>query len=129
MIYNRLGNIRFRDAQHYQARALSNRDIVVIGGSAGASVPLKEVLGGLSADVPAAVFVVLHIPARGLGILATVASGAGKLPVRPAENGLPIENGHIYLAAPDRHLLLADGHIVRRSPPSSALLHCTTVGG
>lgn len=78
-MYNRFGNIRFHDADHYnQARALSNRDIIVIGGSAGASVPLKAVLSGLPADVPAAVFVVLHIAARGVGILATVAGASGE---------------------------------------------------
>jgi len=99
---------------------VSNRDIVVIGGSSGASVPLKEILSGLPVDVPAAIFVVLHIPARGIGMLATVASGAGKLPVRQAENGLAIENGQVYLAAPDRHLLIADGRIVLgRGPPEN----------
>lgn len=91
---------------------MSNRDIIVIGGSAGATAPLKQILGRLPADLPAAVFIVLHIPAQGIGILATVASAAGKLPVRQAENGMPIENGHVYLATPDRHLLLAADHIV-----------------
>lgn len=99
---------------------MSNRDIVVIGGSSGAVVPLKEVLGGLPPDIPAAIFVVLHIPAAGIGILSTVTSGAGKLPVRPAEDGLPIENGQIYLAAPDRHLMLVEGRIMLgRGPPEN----------
>ncbi|MEY9361498.1 hypothetical protein ABH994_004219 [Bradyrhizobium yuanmingense] len=62
---------------------MSNRDIIVIGGSAGATAPLKQILGRLPADLPAAVFVVLHIPAQGIGILSTVASSAGPLPVRP----------------------------------------------
>jgi two-component system chemotaxis response regulator CheB len=91
---------------------MSNRDIIVIGGSAGATAPLKEILGRLPRDLPAAVFVVLHIPARGIGILSTVASAAGSLPVRQAENGMKIERGHVYIGAPDSHLLLYDGHIV-----------------
>lgn len=91
---------------------MNNRDIIVIGGSAGATAPLKEILGRLPVDLPAAVFIVLHIPAHGIGILSTVASAAGKLPVRQAENGMVIENGHIYLAAPDHHLLLAESHIM-----------------
>lgn len=91
---------------------MTNRDIIVIGGSAGATAPLKQILGQLPADLPAAVFLVLHIPAQGIGILATVASAAGKLPVRQAEDGLAIEHGHVYLAAPDRHLLLASDRIV-----------------
>ena len=85
---------------------MSSRDIIVVGGSAGASGPLKSILAKLPADLPAAVFVVLHIPAQGVGILSTVASSATKLPVQQAENGMVIKNGHLYLAAPDRHLLI-----------------------
>lgn len=88
-----------------------NRDIVVIGGSSGATAPLKAILGGLPADLPASVFIVLHIPARSVGILATVASASGVLPVRQAEDGMRIEPGHVYIAAPDRHLMLVDGAI------------------
>ena len=91
---------------------MSNRDIIVIGGSAGATAPLKDILGRLPVDLPAAIFIVLHIPAQGIGILSTVASAAGKLPVRQAESGMVIENGHVYLAAPDHHLLLAESHIM-----------------
>jgi two-component system chemotaxis response regulator CheB len=90
---------------------MSNRDIMVIGGSAGATQPLKQILGRLPVDLPAAVFIVLHLPAQGIGFLATVASGVGKLPVRQAENGMKIEPGHVYLAAPDHHLLLSANHI------------------
>ena len=92
--------------------SMSNRDIIVIGGSSGATAPLKEILGRLPADLPAAVFVVLHIPAHGIGILSTVASAASRLPVIQAESGMIIKNGHIYLAAPDHHLLLFESHMM-----------------
>lgn len=91
---------------------MQNRDIIVIGGSAGATAPLKQILAQLPADLPAAVFVVLHISAQGAGLLTTIASAAGKLPVRQAENGMVIENGTVYLAAPDRHLLLFANHMM-----------------
>ncbi|MDD1536281.1 MULTISPECIES: chemotaxis protein CheB [unclassified Bradyrhizobium] len=89
-----------------------NRDIIVIGGSAGATAPLKQILSRLPPDLPAAVLIVLHIPAQGIGILSTVASSAGRLPVRQAENGMKIEPGQIYLAAPDYHLLMSEDRIV-----------------
>ncbi len=66
---------------------MDTRDIVVIGGSSGATAPLKAILGSLPPDLPAAVFVVLHIPARSLGILATVAQAACRLPASPAADG------------------------------------------
>ena len=96
----------------WKDQTLSNRDIIVIGGSSGATTPLKDILGRLPLDVPAAVFVVLHIPAHGIGILSTVASAAGPLPVKHAAQGMPIEHGTVYLAAPDHHLLIADGHMM-----------------
>jgi two-component system chemotaxis response regulator CheB len=66
---------------------MADRDIIVIGGSAGATAPLKAILARLLPDLPAAVFVVMHLPAQGIGILSTVASAAGKLPVRQADGG------------------------------------------
>ena len=64
---------------------MRNRDIIVIGGSSGATAPLKAILGALRPDLPAAVFIVLHIPARSIGILATVAAASTRLPVFAAE--------------------------------------------
>lgn len=90
---------------------MSNRDIVVIGGSSGATAPLKTLLATLQPDFDAAVFIVIHIPARSLGLLTTVASAAARLPVHPAADDMLIERGHVYLAVPDRHLIIADGRL------------------
>ena len=96
---------------------MANRDIVVIGGSSGSVEPLRAILGSMPADLPASVFVALHMPARGSGILSTIASSFTALPVRQAEDGLPIQRGHVYAAAPDQHLLVADGRIVLGQGP------------
>src|SRR5690242_1177532 len=99
---------------------MSNRDIIVIGGSAGATAPLRDILTNLPADLPAAVFVVLHIPAQGAGLFSTIASAASRLPVLQAQRGMAIENGHIYIAVPDHHLLIYDNQIMLgRGPPES----------
>lgn len=90
---------------------MDNRDIIVIGGSSGATAPLKAILGALPGTLAAAIFVVLHIPARSLGLLATVSAAAARLPVHPAEDGMAIAPGHIYLGVPDHHLIVADGRI------------------
>lgn len=90
---------------------MNNRDIIAIGGSSGATAPIRSILGALPADFPAAIFVVLHIPARSLGLLTTVTAAATKLPVHAATDGMPILPGNVYLGVPDRHLIIADGHI------------------
>lgn len=90
---------------------MMNRDIIVIGGSSGATAPLKAILGALPGDLPAAVFVVVHIPARSLGLLATVTAAAAHMPVHAARDGMAIAPGNIYLGVPDHHLIVRDGQM------------------
>ncbi len=89
--------------------SVAKKDIITIGGSAGSSVALKRLLHDLPRDLPASIFVSTHIPAHGVNLLAEVLSGSATLPVTRALDGQPIERGHVYVAAPDRHLLLVDG--------------------
>jgi len=101
--------------------SMVNRDVIVIGGSSGATAPLREILGRLPTDLPAAVFVVLHIPAQGIGLLSTVVTAAAGLPVVQAASGMVIERGHIYLAVPDHHLLVYESHIILGRGPRENL--------
>jgi two-component system chemotaxis response regulator CheB len=88
-----------------------NRDLVVIGGSTGCTAPLKQILRRLPRDLPAAIAVVVHIPSGGSGIFVTVAAAASSLPVKRAEDGEQLQRGTIYVAPPDRHLLIVDGRV------------------
>jgi two-component system, chemotaxis family, protein-glutamate methylesterase/glutaminase len=91
--------------------------IIVIGASAGGVEALRTVVAGLDADIPAAVFVVLHIPARGPSALPAILARAGPLPAQHAEDGLPIEAGRIFIAPPDFHLLVErHAMFLRRGP-------------
>jgi two-component system, chemotaxis family, protein-glutamate methylesterase/glutaminase len=87
------------------------RDIIVMGGSAGSSAVLKQILGDLPADLSASVFISTHIPAHSASLLAEVLGTKAALPVSQAIDGQPIEPGRVYVATPDRHLLLIDGTI------------------
>lgn len=82
------------------------RDIVVIGASAGGIEALTTIVAHLPHDLPAALFVVVHIPSESSSSLAQILSRAGPLPAQTAQDKTPIEHGHIYVAPPDRHLLL-----------------------
>lgn len=86
------------------------RDIVVIGGSAGSLDALREIVARLRADSRIAVFVVVHVLPTVQSRLPLILSRAGQLPVRHAHDGDRIDPGRILVAPPDRHLLLgADG--------------------
>jgi two-component system chemotaxis response regulator CheB len=67
----------------------------------------------LPAELTASIFVVLHMPARSIGILKAITSVITHVPVRQAADGMPIEPGQVYLAVPDRHLMLDKAGTIR----------------
>ena len=91
---------------------MDTRDIVVLGASAGGVEPLRRIASDLDSDLPAAVFVVLHLPADQPSALSGILDKAGPLPAFTPEDGQAIERGRIYVAPPDVHLTLEPG-IVR----------------
>jgi two-component system chemotaxis response regulator CheB len=87
------------------------RDIIVIGASAGGVEALTTLVRDLPPDLPAAVFVVHHVPATGTSILPQLLERAGPLSASHARHDEPIRQGRIYVAPADQHMLLQDGHI------------------
>lgn len=87
------------------------QSIVVIGASAGGVEALRTVVSGLESDLPAAVFVVLHLAPGGTSVLPSILQRAGNLPATHPTDGEAIENGRIYVAPPDHHLLIDEGMV------------------
>jgi two-component system chemotaxis response regulator CheB len=85
---------------------MPDHDIVVVGVEA-----LVGLAASLPADLPAAVFVVLHVPSTGTSALPDILSRHGPLPAAHAKDGEPIELGRIHVAPPDHHLLVRTGHV------------------
>ena len=94
------------------------RDLVVVGASAGGVSALESLVGGISKDFQGAILVVLHIPPWAPSKLAPILSRSGPLPATEVGAREHIEPGHIYVAAPDHHLLVDDHHIVRWKGPA-----------
>jgi two-component system, chemotaxis family, protein-glutamate methylesterase/glutaminase len=89
------------------------QDIVVVGASAGGVEALQVLTAGLVTDLPASVFVVLHI-GRGIdgrSFLPEILARAGALPVKHPVEGEEICRAQIYVAPPDCHMLLRFGHV------------------
>lgn len=93
------------------------RDIVVVGASAGGVEALEELAAGLPAELPASIFVVLHLMAEATSVLPAILDRAGPLQATAATDGEPFERGRIYVAPPDRHMLLRDDRIVLTRGP------------
>lgn len=115
-------------------------DIIVIGASAGGIEAVEGLLGFLPSNLPAAIFVVIHIPPDNPSSLPKIFQRSTKLKVQQGiSDGEPIRNGWVYVAPPDLHLTieknrvrLARGPKENRHRPSvdvlfrSAALACGT---
>lgn len=95
----------------------SGHDIVVIGASAGGVDALIRLAAGLPEDFAASVFVVLHMRADRPSALANILERSGPLPAVSAEHLMPIEPGHIYVAVPNKHLVVHRGHMALQAGP------------
>src|SRR5438445_357883 len=86
-------------------------DIVAIASSAGGLTALTAVLAGLPDSFAAGLVVVQHLDPRHRSLLAEILSRRTRLKVGVATEGATIRPGHVYVAPPDRHLLVDRGSL------------------
>lgn len=87
-----------------------HRDIIVVAASAGGVAALSQLCSQLPTGLPAAVLVVLHIGAHD-SQLPDILRNSGALPALHPQDGDTVLHGHIYVAPPNRHMLLDGRHI------------------
>ena len=97
---------------------MPNRDIVVIGASAGGVETLKALVGLLPTNLPASIFVVVHFPATSVSVLPDILNRTGPLLAAHAKNHEQIQPGRIYVSVPNFHLTIADEHLRLTSAPA-----------
>jgi two-component system chemotaxis response regulator CheB len=85
------------------------KDIVVIGTSAGGIEALRYLAGALPTDFPAPIFAVVHTSPESPGVLAAILERAGPLPAVCVKTSEVIQPGRIYVPPPDHHLLVQPG--------------------
>ncbi len=96
---------------------MPNRDVVVIGASAGGIEALQELCSRLPADLDAAIMITMHVSAYSNGLLPRVLSRSGPLKAIHPRQGEAIKKGQIYIAPPDFHLLVERGALVISQGP------------
>ncbi len=79
---------------------------IVIGGSAGSTVLIEEILSELSPDFPVPIFVVQHLHESDDGCFAEHLSRICRLRVTVACDKQPIETGYVYVAPANYHMLV-----------------------
>ena len=115
---------------------MSTFEVIAIATSAGGLKALSQVLAALPADFAPAIVVVQHLDPRHRSLMADILSRRSALPVKQAEEGDKLRPGTVFIAPPNRHLLVnPDGsltltqtelvHFVR---PSADLLFESVAG-
>jgi two-component system, chemotaxis family, protein-glutamate methylesterase/glutaminase len=104
--------VRLTDVTPARDRSHPPFDIIAIAASAGGVHALTDVLRRLPADIGVIVVCVQHLDPRHRSLMPEIMGRRSSLPVAHAENGVELLPGHVYLAPPDRHLLVnRDGTI------------------
>jgi two-component system chemotaxis response regulator CheB len=83
-------------------------DLVAIASSAGGLRALTEVLSSLTADFPASIAVVQHLDPRHRSLMADILNRQSRLSIKEAEEGDRVHPGAVFIAPPDRHVLVND---------------------
>lgn len=82
--------------------------VAVIGASAGGVEALSDLVATLPDHLAGAVLVVLHVAPSGTSVLPQILARAGRVPVRAASDGEPLQAGVVYVAPVDHHMLVDD---------------------
>ncbi|HEY9809716.1 MAG TPA: chemotaxis protein CheB [Halomicronema sp.] len=90
---------------------MEGHDIIVVGASAGGVEALRKLVAELPESLPAALFVVLHLPVTAMSTMPQILNRAGVLKAVEAKDKQIIEYGYIYVAPPNYHLLVKRGYI------------------
>ncbi|MFJ8824985.1 chemotaxis protein CheB [Streptomyces sp. NPDC102467] len=98
-----------------------NFAVVAVATSAGGIHGLITLLGGLDAELPVPVLVVQHLDPRHRTVLAEILDRRANLAVKLAEQDETAQAGTVYIAPPDRHLLVGPGGTLSLS--RSELVH------
>ncbi|MFE7174572.1 chemotaxis protein CheB [Streptomyces sp. NPDC057616] len=111
-------------------------EIVAVASSAGGIHGLGTLLGALDAEFPVPILVVQHLDPRHRTVIAEVLDRRTDLDVKLAEDHESVVPGLVYIAPPDRHLLvrpggrlaLTDSELVHFVRPSADLLFESAAG-
>jgi two-component system chemotaxis response regulator CheB len=94
------------------------RNLIVIGASAGGIKAIVKVIEGLTQTLDAAIMIVLHVSRKSSADnIVEIFQRHTTLKCNVAFDKMTIEEGNIYLAPPENHLLVSDGVMLLNKGP------------
>ena len=99
------------------------RCVIAMAASAGGLNALSVILGGLPADFPAAIAIVMHLSPDHKSILAEILDSRSHLEVRQAQTGDILCRSSVFVAPPNQHLFVAKGGRLKLSSSAAEKVH------
>jgi two-component system chemotaxis response regulator CheB len=97
--------------------------VIAMAASVGGLNALSVILGGLPADFPAAIAIVMHLSPDRKSILAEILNSRTHLQVAQAHTGDILCHSRVFVAPPNHHLLVASGGRLRLSSSHAEKVH------
>ena len=97
--------------------------VIAMAASVGGLKALSVILGGLPADFPAAIAIVMHLSPLHKSILAEILNSRTHLVVKQAHTGDILCLGSVFVAPPNHHLLVTGGGRLELSSAGAAKVH------
>jgi len=97
--------------------------VIAMAASAGGLKALSVILGGLPADFPGAIAIVMHVSPEHKSLLAEILSCRTELPVQQAHTGDILCQSKVFIAPPNHHLYVVKGGRLKLSSPEAEKVH------
>jgi two-component system chemotaxis response regulator CheB len=99
------------------------RCVIAMAASAGGLNALSVILGGLPADFPAAIAIVMHVSPDHKSLLAEILDSRSHLGVKQAQTGDILCHSRVFVAPPNHHMSVTKGGRLELSSSSAEKVH------
>ena len=99
------------------------RCVIAMAASVGGLKALSVILGGLPADFPAAIAIVMHLAPDHKSLLAEILDSRSHLEVKQAHTGDILCHSSVFVAPPNHHMFVVKGGRLRLSSSASEKVH------
>lgn len=99
------------------------RCVIAMAASAGGLKALSVILGGLPADFPAAIAIVMHISPEHKSLLAEILDCRTPLEVKEVQTGDRLCHSRVFVAPPNHHIFVREGGDLELSSSAAEKVH------
>ena len=99
------------------------KSVIAMAASAGGLQALSAILGGLPADFPAAIAIVMHLSPVHKSLLAEILGSRCRLEVKQAKTGDILCHSRVLVAPPNHHMTVVKGGRIELSSADAKKVH------